>query len=403
MSTQEEIDQQLRLLETHRRTLRFVLIEVAKFGAGYVPPQLRHSVFEARTGIRQCKAALRGWGVAVDDMPDDEDAQPSAAEQAGSGIAAMADLLVEPDVRSSIAGFREGFELVCRQIDRLTTYKDLHDLLHDLQFNCYNPIMRGSRDFPDNSLFLESLIDYQAELQTIANGLWEIAEQAALSANERAWIEQIDRAAAALQNAIDQSSKPQFDRATMQIGRVLYIHPTRINERLKEAARDLPLPNLVQAMAAARQHAAPGDLATDKLRRIDQGIAALERLDTALADMIAEHDTWQDIDLELHRIEGDMEQHVQELEWLWPDLKARLQPLCEGRADRWSQDLRQTNEKFERALATQNPIMIAAAFRPFQRQVGLCFFQADKKLKELCHGLRQVDGPLNSLTSILHD
>jgi hypothetical protein len=28
---------------------------------------------EARAGIRQAKAALRGWGVAVEDLPGDEE------------------------------------------------------------------------------------------------------------------------------------------------------------------------------------------------------------------------------------------------------------------------------------------------------------------------------------------
>jgi hypothetical protein len=117
--------------------------------------------------------------------------------------------------------------------------------------------------------------------------------------------------------------------------------------------------------------------------------------------MIDEHDIWQEIELELHRVEEGLEQHLQELEWLWPDLKARLAPLYDGRSDRWTRELRQAGEKLERALATQSPITLAAAFRPFRRQAGLCFFQADKKLKELCRSLRRVDGPLNSVLRVI--
>ena len=99
----------------------------------------------------------------------------------------------------------------------------------------------------------------------------------------------------------------------------------------------------------------------------------------------------------MHRIEENLELHLQELEWLWPDLKDKVVVLCERRSDRWTLDVRQTTEKLEQALAGQHTVTVAAMFRSFRRQAGLCFFQADKMLKELCRSLRQVDGPLNSV------
>ena len=115
------------------------------------------------------------------------------------------------------------------------------------------PIMRGARDFPNNTLFLESLEDYAAELQQIINSLWEVAERAVFSTNEQAWIRQFSPTTELLRGAIEQSSKALLDRVTFQIGRVLYVHPTRINERLKETARELPLPKLIEAMVFVQQ------------------------------------------------------------------------------------------------------------------------------------------------------
>jgi hypothetical protein len=154
-------------------------------------------------------------------------------------------------------------------------------------------------------------------------------------------------------------------------------------------------------MAAAQQHPARADFAPDKLSQVDQGSAALEQLHESLAQLIAEHDTWQEIELELHRVEEQPGQHEQELEWLWPDLQARLAPLWAGCSDRWTQNLRQAGEKLEHALAAQDPAAVMVAFQSFRRQAGLCFFQADKKLKNLCRSLRRVDGPLNSVLSII--
>jgi hypothetical protein len=400
----EEIAGQLQLLATNRRQLAVLIQQQAKFGA-YVPPYVVLSIEETRAEIRRVKAVLREWSVEIENLPDDNALLPttsaSASEQASRGLTAMADLISAPDVRAKVEVFQDSFGIACRQIDRLSNYKDLHDLLHDLQFNCYNPIIRGARDFPDNPLFVESLEDYAAELQQIINSLWEIAERAVFSTNEQAWIQQFSPTTALLWGAIEQSSKALLDRVTFQIGRVLYIHPTRINERLKETARDLPLPKLIEAMVFVRQYPARSDIDSEKLRQVGQGVAALDLLSRSLAQLIDEHDVWQEIELELQRIEEHVEQHLQELEWLWPDLKARVTPLCHETDDRWTQELWQAGEKLERVLATPTPTAVAAAFRPFRRQAGLCFFQADKKLKDLCRGLQRVDGPLNSVLRVL--
>jgi hypothetical protein len=405
MPEQTDINNRHALLAEYRKTLAHYLRQRAALGSAYAPPGVTHGIDEARAGIRACKAALRGWDVAIEDLPDDEEraveAPTSVSEQAGAGITAMADLLREPNAQAAVEGFKESFELICRQIDRLSNYKDLHDLLHDLQFNCYNPIIRRARNFPSDSSFVESLGDHQADLQTIVNSLWDVAERAALTTSEQFWIQLVGQAAELVQGAIERSSKELLDHAMFQIGRVLYIHPSRINERLKDAARDLPLPSLIKAMDAVRLSPTRAELAAEKLDQIGRGITALEQLSQILSRIIEEHDIWQDIDLELHRVEENPTEHMQEFDWLWPDLKARVELLCSGRGDRWTQDLRRVEEKLDRALAAHDLSAIVAAFRAYRHQVGMCFFQADKNLKELCRSLRRVDGPLNAVLSIV--
>ena len=403
MDDPEYIAQQEEMLLTLRRRLAYHNHQRVQLGV-IAPFSLLEDIRAAYEEIARVKASLRANGVAVEDLADD--APPastpgSASEQASAGLTAMAELLSAPDMRAALAGFKESFEVICQQIDRLSSYKELHDLLHDLQFNCYNPITRGAKDFPNNELFLESLVDYETELRQIAYNLAEVVERAEFLSRERIWVEQVGQAADLLREASQHTSKPELDRATFQVGRVLYVHPARINERLKEAARDLPLVSLIKAMQVVKQHPVHANLASEKLPQIEQGVTAIEHLHESLSRLIAEHDTWQEIELELHRVEDDLAQHVQELIWLWPDLKARLDPLCNGRPDRWTQDMLSTGERFDQALATQQTPAIVAAFRPMRRQAGLCFFQADKKLKELCRSLRRVDGPLNAVLSVI--
>ncbi len=72
MPTPDDIEQQQRLLATHRRTLADYLRQRAIHGEAYVPPAINHGIHEACAAIRQIKATLRGWGEIVEDHSGDE-------------------------------------------------------------------------------------------------------------------------------------------------------------------------------------------------------------------------------------------------------------------------------------------------------------------------------------------
>lgn len=400
MPDQEEIDNLHKLLKTHRRTLAHYRVQMARYGSAFVPAHVAHGIDEARDAIQRIKADLRGWGIVVEDLPGDEP-DASATEQAGAGLTAMAMLMSAPDIRAEVAAFQEHFGAACRQIELLSTYKMLHDLLHDLQFKCYRPIISGARDFPNNDLFLESLSYHESDLQQIVNNLWELVERPDFPASEQVWIKQLAQASELLAGAIQELSRQQLDRAMFQIERVLNIHPTRINERLKDAARDLPLATLIKAMSAVHDHLAPSGENPDRLRQISEGILALEQIRENLARLIHEHDTWQMYDPALRQFEDRPDQHAQQIEWLWQDLKPVVLSLCDGRADRWSEDLRLASQRLDRALAAQTVAGLAGSFHTFHSRFSLCFFRVDKELKEQCLKLRLVDGPLRAVAGMI--
>ncbi|HEU5098669.1 MAG TPA: hypothetical protein VFU22_06610 [Roseiflexaceae bacterium] len=78
MPTQDDIAAQEALLQAHRQTLGVLLEQEAKIGPAYAPPAIANGIAEARAAIARAKRALREWGVAVDDLPDDQ-APPAAA------------------------------------------------------------------------------------------------------------------------------------------------------------------------------------------------------------------------------------------------------------------------------------------------------------------------------------
>jgi acetoin utilization deacetylase AcuC-like enzyme len=77
MPSQLDIDQQHQLLETHRRTLARLLLDLAKYGGQHTPPSLLNSIDDTREQLRQVKQGLRRWGQVVEDHPNDGDAPPA--------------------------------------------------------------------------------------------------------------------------------------------------------------------------------------------------------------------------------------------------------------------------------------------------------------------------------------
>lgn len=86
MLSPDDIHHQRELLAAHRRTLAHLLKQAAAYGGvALTPPQTANGIDHARTGIAICKALLRDSGVAVGDMPGDEEEDqiaPSPAKRA---------------------------------------------------------------------------------------------------------------------------------------------------------------------------------------------------------------------------------------------------------------------------------------------------------------------------------
>jgi hypothetical protein len=72
MPSQEDILHQQTLLQDYRRTLFHYLSQRAQLSTAYAPPGVSQGIHEARENIRRIKAVLRNWGIAVEDLPDDE-------------------------------------------------------------------------------------------------------------------------------------------------------------------------------------------------------------------------------------------------------------------------------------------------------------------------------------------
>ena len=142
-------------------------------------------------------------------------------------------------------------------------------------------------------------------------------------------------------------------------------------------------------------------LAPQQVQRFEHGVTALGDLGDNLTRLVEDHDRWQAIDLELRRIEAVMGHDLGEIKLSWPELRAKVDPLCQQSGASWAEWICCDSRDLDRALASKNPAQIRQCFQRYRRRVGNRFYQVDTDLKSLCHELRFVGQPLASTFTIL--
>ena len=328
--------------------------------------------------------------------------QQQNAEQAGAGLQALGDLMQRsPQMRAALFGFRADFLAACTQVEVLGDYKDLHDLLHRLQFDCYNVIIKAAARFPTDETALDDLQDYLLGLEDILAQLHAVTRRAVVAAADTAWISDVAGAHDELKRVTEQADAKLLKQAIWRLNRTLSIQPTRINTRLTAAARGLRLPELVQALAVARDHLAAPGLDADKVRQFQAGLEGLDNLGRSLQTQVDDHDHWQGVDVELRRIEALIEPDLMELQMSWPDLKVIAGPLYQNQAEAWAVAMSKEAEALDEALASDNPVKTRRAFRNYRNRAGHHFFQVDSDLRKLCGELRPIGEPLTMVLRLI--
>lgn len=325
-----------------------------------------------------------------------------APAQAVGGLVALHELMRNsPDVRSAVIAFQADFKVAHEQVDLLGDYKDLHDLLHRLQFYCYNLIVQAATRFPADEMALDNLTEYSLTLEGIMEELKQVARRPTIPEHELAWIEDVGLTKADLDNAISSLDERSLKKAIWRLNRLLAIQPARINTLLNLAARTLRLPALLSALTRVCDHLTALELDADKVSTFQSGLHALDQLEHVLCELVADHDHWQMLDVELRRIEASIDRDLTELEMSWPDVKPKAEPLYALCNEEWAVALQKEDNALEEALGSNNPARVRRCFRSYQRRATDHFFRIDVQLKALCSDLRQIGVPLASVLRIM--
>jgi hypothetical protein len=313
------------------------------------------------------------------------------------GLLALAELMGSAGIQGAVVEFRTDFQAAREQFRILDAYKMVHDLLHRLQFYCLNPLVQEARRFPGDPLALDNVADHELTLRQIFDEL----RQVALPTDESDWMNDIAAARDRLRQAVAGRDAAPLRAALWQLQRILATQPPQINVRLNTAARNLRLPALRRAMERIEEHLRTQAPDPGRLAQFQGGLDALAALERQLAALVEEHDRWQDLEVELRRVDGSLSQGPLELQYSWPYVRGQATPLYQGRGADVAAAFAEPAAALDAAVAAGDALEMARHFRRFWRLAGDAFFQVDVTLKRLCEQLRQVGEPLSLVLNLL--
>jgi len=286
------------------------------------------------------------------------------------GLEALHELMTNPAARGTVVAFRTDFEATNKQIDVLSNYKEVHDMLHMLEVQAFNLIQQAARNFPDDEFAIENLYDAEITLADVINRLNALADRPTFGATEMSWVQNLDKGRDFLNNALDNEDPKQLRRAILSINRVIAIQPNQINTRLNAVARGLRLREIREALTQIYTQLSELNLDKQKLDQFANGALSLSRLHEQLEGLVEGHDNWQMIMVELRLVETEIEQDPTVLEFSWPDIKMLLQPLYESKTEDWQSELKRDVDRLDKAVADENPARMKQMFRRLDRRAG---------------------------------
>lgn len=333
-----------------------------------------------------------------------EQAREDAA-QTDRGLTALAALMQASEVRSAVVAFQTDLQAAGQQIELLACLKELHDHLHNVEFQCYRVIQQEAVRFPADDLAVENLADNQLTLHDLTEKVQVAAQRPVLQEEETGWSADLIEADRLLQEALAQSQSPPLRRCVQLLKRLLTREPSRINERLNRTAGMLRLDEIEGALAGVGKKLtaaqAEGNLDSEGLAQFLDGVTALGRLRVTVAGAVESHSRWQNLDVELRRVDAVLVHDLDELTFTWPDVRRLCAGLRGDNSQSWAVDLGREEEALDNALTAQNPALVRRHFYRFRRQAGLRFYAVDTELKELCGQLATIAAPLDSVLRLL--
>ena len=339
-----------------------------------------------------------------EDIPDNKlSSHDLDSDRVSKGINILADLMQIPSIKNAVIKFRTEFQAISDEVEIISTYKDLHDILHNLEFNCYQGIQREEKIFPDDYTSISILESYGQNLQDIVADVEGIIAQKNSASEGITWHQDLNQGLDFLQIALEKEDKSQLKKAIWYINRVIAGEPSQINRALVSTAKVLRLPTLVEAMSSILDMIVDSQLESPKINQFQDSVSSLSKLNDSLKFLVTTHDHWQRIDSQLRRIETVIANtsDLFELEMSWQDLKAEVGEQCQDSQESWAISLKKEAARLDKAIAAQNSPKVKQYFSSYRNRASQGFLKINQELRNFCGNLREVGNPLAYLLRMI--
>jgi hypothetical protein len=334
--------------------------------------------------------------------PADDGVKTSAAL---AGIEALIEVMNSPAVLKNAAAFKAVFRLSQRQIEILGYFKALHDLLHTFQISCYDRLWSLIRKFnynPEDPSLWDSDFDYDGSIvDTFVNLNAVTKQQKQIGKEAVPWVTTLDGNLRTLSAAVEKRSVAEINTAIGPIERVMSLQPILLNDRLVQAASQLPLQDLADALNNICDALEGEQLNPVKSQQFRDGATALCDLEESLTRLIENHGAWQELDREIRDVEKSVFQDVDRVAQYWPSIMAMTMPLCAEAGDPLTERLVKTIVRLDESVETGKSGDIQQHFLNYRNAANKCFYKVDSDLKGLCERLQSVGAPLATVWEMI--
>ncbi len=311
-------------------------------------------------------------------------------------VTALIRLMRSPAVREAATTFRADFEAASEQITLMNDYKLIHDLFQELE-NRYFIIYNDQKRLPADEMAWDNIELNEPEVQVKIDELIQAVQLSSFANEEARWTQQLEKVQEDLRNGVENADYATLKSGTRTLYRILNRQISRINAQLVRTASALRLDTLEQAMSTISHNLAQANYGQETIGEIQKGVNALSGLNARVTNLVREHNTWQELDDELRRVEGTLNQGMEELKEAWFDLAPMAQNLYSGQADDWAIKLAEVCQSLDGAMQNGANITILRFFRRFRSQEGRRFRQVDLELLSLVMELQEVGESLELL------
>lgn len=296
------------------------------------------------------------------------------------------------------ANLKKRFEVILEQISLLSDYKVLHDGLHTIQYSVFQNILSSVKIVMDDKYARDDLSKYLRDYRREVAEMSDAAARKKVDAGESLWITQLDESGNELEDGIEKGDQAQMSKATEAINQVIGREPGRINLRLYQAvyAYNETLPEPTDLMNKVRERInsiAPG---AEKVMHFQRGIDALKEINANLKALIAEHNSWQEVERDLRVLpEFLADAGIPAFNKKWLKVRAQIEQYYSAGTDKSSLRLKKADERVGAAIAENDAEAVQKTFETYWSEASDRFFYVDKSVLALCERLKSIRGELD--------